>query len=216
VHITLKLKSSTSKPPGVVNAALAGIPKPALDLFQQALASAQDGNHKKSVEQLKQSLELAPQFVQALNELGMQYLQLNELERAADSVRKAIKLAPDAFLLRLNHGLILLQQKKYADAEAELKLALAKNEASALAHEYRGRALIGLQNLDDAEKELRRAIELGGDLAANAHRYLGALYMQRGEDARAITELKEYLRLQPNVKDATQIKQIIKDLSAKQ
>ena len=32
----------------------------------------------------------------------------------------------------------------------------------------------------------------------------------------AIAELQEYLRLQPKVKDAEQIKQIIKDLSAKE
>src|SRR5215813_1159799 len=215
VQITLKPKGSASNPPGVVNAMLAGVPKPAVSLYQQAIESSQAGNHKKAVEQLKQSLELAPQFALALSELGMQYLQLNQLDHAAESLRKAVEIAPEAFLPRLNRGLVLLQQKKFAEADGELKIALARNDSSALAHEYRGRALIGLGRLDEAEKELRRAVELGGDLAANAHRYLGALYMQRGQDDRAIVELREYLRLQPNVKDAQQIKQILKDLGAK-
>jgi tetratricopeptide (TPR) repeat protein len=216
VQISLTPKASTGNPPGVINAALANIPKPARDLYQQALASSQSGDHKKAVEQLKKAIALFPDFPLALNELGMQYLQLNELDRAAESLRGALKQAPDAFLPHLNYGLVLLQQKKYAESEFELRLAIAKNDSFPATHEYRGRALIGLHRLEEAEKELQRALALGGNQAANSHRYLGAIYMQRGEDARAIAELQEYLRLQPKVKDANQIRQIIKDLSARQ
>lgn len=217
VQIRLKPKESVFRnPPGVLNAALAGIPKPALDLYQQALESSQSGDHKKAIDQLKKALTAAPEFVPALNELGMQYLKLNDLARASDSLKTAVKLMPDAFVTRLNYGLVLLQQKKYSEAEIELRAANTRDDKSAPVHEYLGRALIGLQRLDEAEKELKRSVELGGQLAANAHRYLGALYMQRGDDAHAIAELQEYLRLQPKVKDADQIKQILKDLGAKE
>jgi Tfp pilus assembly protein PilF len=216
VQITLKLKTTGANPPGVLNAALANVPKPALDFYQQALTAAQKGDHEKAVEQLKKALALFPEFPLALNELGMQYLQLNELDRAADALHGAVKQVPEAFLPHLNYGLVLLQQKKYDESESELRLAIAKNDSFPAAHEYRGRALIGLHRLEEAEKELQRALALGGDQAANAHRYLGAVYMQRGEDARAIVELQEYLRLQPKVKDADQIRQIIKELSGKQ
>ena len=216
VQINLQLKASAGNPLGLVNAALAKIPKPARDLYQQALASSSTGDHKKAIEQLKQAITMSPEFVLALNELGMQYLQLNELERAAESLRAALKQAPEEFIPHLNYGLVLLQQKRYAESESELRLALEKNDSSAAGHEYRGRALIGLHRLAEAEKELGRALALGGEQAANSHRYLGAIYMQRGEDSRAITELEEYLRLQPKVKDADQVRQIIRDLSAKQ
>jgi tetratricopeptide (TPR) repeat protein len=218
-YIQIRLKPNTGAPshaPGVVNAALANVPKPALDLYERALQSSQAGDHKKAIDQLKKALTLAPEFVPALNELGMQYLGLNDLDKAAGFLQQAVKLAPDTFIPRLNKGLVLLLQKKYQPAESELRLAVSKNDSSPPGHEYLGRALIGLGKLDEAEKELKRALELGGDQAANAHRYLGALYMKRGEDANAIAELQKYLRLQPNVKDAAQINQIIKDLSGKQ
>jgi len=215
VQINLKLKGSPSAQPGLVNSTLSRIPQPARDLYQQALASSQAGNHKQAVDQLKKAILTAPEFVLALNELGMQYLQLNELDHAAESLSAALKQAPEEFIPRLNYGLVLLQQKKYAAAETELRKAIAKEELSAPAHEYRGRALIGLQQLESAEKELLRALALGGEQAASTHRYLGAVYMQMGNDAKAIAELEEYLRLQPKVKDADQIRQIIKDLSAK-
>lgn len=143
----------------------------------------------------------------------MQYLQLNELDRAAESLRAALKQAPREFIPQLNYGLVLLQLKKYAESEAALRLALEENDTLAPTHEYRGRALIGLQKFAEAERELLRALALGGEQAASAHRYLGALYLQLAEDAKAIVELNEYLRLQPAVKDAEQIRQIIRNLS---
>src|SRR5258705_4912882 len=108
----------------------------------------------------------------------MQYLQLNQLDKAAETISAALKQAPDAFVLRLSYGLVLLREKKYADSESQLRLALEQND-SAVAHEYRGRALIGLRRLDEAEQELRRALSIGGDQAATAHRYLGAIYIER-------------------------------------
>ncbi len=212
VQIHLQYREHVSNQPGVINAGLSSIPKPAQDLYEQALASSQAGDHKKSISQLKQAIALAPEFVLALNELGMQYLRVNELQHAAESLRTALKYAPNLFIPRMNYGLVLLQQKQFAKAEVELRQALEKDDLSAPAHEYRGRSLIGLQRLDEAEKELLRAVALGGDQAANSHRYLGALYMERGDDTKARKELEEYLRLQPNVKDAEQIRQIIRDL----
>src|SRR5436190_21695446 len=89
VQITLKPQSSTaSHPAGVVNAALAGIPKPAQELYQQALDSSKAGDHKKAVEELKKALGIAPDFMPALNELGMQYLRLNEPDKAAASLEQ--------------------------------------------------------------------------------------------------------------------------------
>ncbi len=213
VQLHLQYKAPTSNPPAVLNAALANIPKPARDLYEQALAASNAGDHKKAIENLKKAVSIAPDFLMALNELGMQYLKVNELNLAHDSLVLALRQDPEPFILHLNYGLILLQRKQFDKAEAEMRIALDKSNSSAPAHEYLGRALIGLQRLDEAEKELKRALELGGEQAFNAHRYLGAVYMQKGEDEKAIAELKEYLRLQPKVKDAEQIKQIIKDLS---
>jgi tetratricopeptide (TPR) repeat protein len=112
----------------------------------------------------------------------------------------------------INYGYVLLLEKKYTEAEVELHRASDKNANSVLAHLYRARALIRLQRDDEAEKELKRAIDIGGDEANLAHRYLGALYMQRHDNAQAISELETYLRLTPKADDANQIREIIKEL----
>ncbi|MDQ3256271.1 MAG: tetratricopeptide repeat protein [Acidobacteriota bacterium] len=212
VQIQLRVRQSQPNPPAVVNAALLSIPQPARELYDKALAAAQIGDHKKAVEHLQRALAIHPSFPLALNELGLQHMRLGQPDKAADAFRSALKLAPDVFVLHFNYGVLLVQQKKFAEAEAELRRAVESNETSAVAHLYRGRALIGLRRDEEAEGELLTAVRLGGDEVKIAHRYLGAIYNERRDHARAIAALETYLRLEPNAKDAAQVRQIIEDL----
>jgi tetratricopeptide (TPR) repeat protein len=212
VHFQLKYKEGVSVKPDVLDASLASVPPPALKLYQKALAAARDGDARKAVKQLEEAIAAYPQFALALSELGFQYLQLNEPDKANDALQRAIKLAPEAFAPHLSYGRLLIQQKKFAEAEAELKHALKINGTSAQAHFHLARALIGQNNFDAAEVELKRAITLSDDGISEAHRFLGAIYNERGDAKRALEELETYLRLAPNTKDAPQIRSIIKQL----
>jgi Tfp pilus assembly protein PilF len=214
VQIQLQPRDSSTAQAGVVNAALAAIPQPARELYEKALKAAQDGNHKKAVEHLRRALEIYPQFALAFNELGVQHMRLKQTAEAARAFQSALALAPDAAVVHLNYGTLLLQGKDYVKAEAELRRAVELNDASAAAHLQRGRALIGLLRYDEAEQELQRALSLGGDGASMAHRYLGALYIERGDPARAVAALETYLRLAPEATDAPQIRDIVKQLRA--
>ena len=80
---------------------------------------------------------------------------------------------------------------------------------------YLGIATVKLRNYPEAEKELRRAIELGGNQIVLAHYYLGGIYWQARDYRRAVDELETYLRLSPNAPDAERVKTTIKDLRAK-
>lgn len=214
VQIQLQVKRELGSKPAVVNAALAGVPKPALEIYKKALDAIQEGDSKKALEHLRRAIAVYPEFMLAYNELGVQYLRQNQTDKAVDALRTAVKIAPDSFTPRLNYGTALLQGKQFVEADKEFQRALELKESSPLVHLYRGRALIGMRNFKDAEKELRRAVDLGGDEMSLAHRYLGAIYIERGENEQAIKELEEYLRLMPGAKDSEQIKEIIKGLRA--
>ena len=199
-----------------LDASLANVPDVARELYTQALVAARANDHKKAIEQLTKALALYANFAVAWNELGVQNMELGRYKEATEALRAALKLVPDALSTRLNYGFVLLQQKIYPSAESEFRLVIQKNDSLALAHLYRGRALLGLFRDDEGERELRRALELGGAEVNLAHRYLGALYSERGDKARAISELETYLRLEPKAKDAAQIREIIKGLSPTQ
>ncbi|MGH9941597.1 MAG: tetratricopeptide repeat protein [Pyrinomonadaceae bacterium] len=215
VQIQLQLKRAETNRPAVVSAAMLGVPVPARELYEKALGAAQGGDHKKAVEHLQSALALHPEFPLALNELGVQHQLLGQLDKAAAAFRDATKLAPDVFVLRFNYGVVLVRLKKFVEGEAELRKASEKDDKSAAARLYLGRALIGLGRDREAEQELQTAIKLGGDQLSVAHRYLGAIYNERGDRDRAVAALETYLRLEPAAKDAAQIRQIIEDLRAR-
>jgi tetratricopeptide (TPR) repeat protein len=207
--IRLRLKGEAKSTPGVLNAEFANAEN-ALATYQKALQSAQAGNNKAAIEQLKQAISEYPDFMLAYNELGVQYLQVGELNKADEALTKALKLAPDSATPRLTHGILLTVMGKFNLAVTELQAALKQRDQSANGHLYLGQALANLGRFDEAEVQLKRAIELGGDDVKDAHRFLGGIYLQRGDRDRGVAEFETYLKLAPKAKDAEQIRQIVK------
>lgn len=211
VQIQLRPKPSQAMV-GVINAALAGVPRPAVELYKKATASAAANDSKKAVEQLEAAIALHPDFVLALNDLSILYLNLGKPEKAAQALGQAVKIDPNNSTLRFNLGYLLMQMKNFAAADVELHQATVLTSNYSLAHLYRGRVLISLHKFEEAEKELQRVIELAGPEVPMAYRYLGALYAEDGKDASAIDSLEKYLELAPGVKDAGAVREIIKQL----
>ncbi|MET0650666.1 MAG: tetratricopeptide repeat protein [Pyrinomonadaceae bacterium] len=197
--------------PGVVSAS-GPAPEAARARYEKALEASAAGDHKKAVKELKAALEIHPAYPLALNELGAQYMRLGRLDEAAGAFDSAVTLAPEEPVLRINYGILLIRQKKYTEAESQLARAVALDEKIAAARLHRGHALIRLGRGAEAEAELLLAVKLGGPATALARRYLGALYVERGDDARAAVELEEYLRLAPDAADAQQVRAILAGL----
>jgi len=213
VQIQLRLKpAAANNKPAVVNAALASVPKAALDLYQQGAQLAEAGKNREAIENFKRAVSLYPQFVVALNEMSAAYINLGELEPATNALEAAIKIEPNNPTLRLNYGYVLMLKERFADSERELSRAIQLKDELVAAHLYRGRVLIRLRNYDEAEKELNRTLSLGGTSGVMAYRYLGALYSERGETSKAIAALENYLKLTPKAKDSDQVRAIILQL----
>lgn len=211
VQVELRPRATVVKA-AVVDAGLAGAPKQAVELYQKGLAASRSGDYKKAVEHFLAAVNIYPEFVLALNELAGAYINAGQLAQAERTVLSALAYEPDNPTLRLNYGYVLFLAQRYAESERELRRAIRLKEASATAHSYLGVVLIKLGRLDEAEKELLRSIAIGGSSGITAHRYLAALYRERGDRARAIEQLETYLRLAPNARDADQVRMTIKDL----
>lgn len=215
IYLKPKVTRTDRVQPGVRDVALANVPKPAMDLYSQALESAQAGDSRKAVELLKKAVALHAEFAPALNELGVQYLKLGEPDKAADALKTAVKIDAEAFMPRLNYGIALLQSKKFQDSEKELRLAASKNDSSPVAHLYLGVVLLSLQRYDDGEKELLRAAASGRNDVGISHYYLGGLYWRKHEYSRAADELETYLKVAPQAADAERIRATITELRSK-
>lgn len=209
LSIRLTLKDATAAKPSVINADLAKIPKRALELFNKAQELAKNGDRSEAIEQLKAAIVEYPEFMLAYNEIGVQYLKLNDLQKSDEALQAALKIDPKAFMPLMNRGIVLVALKRYKDAEPLLREAVSMKGDQAITHYFLGQAVANLGNFDEAEKELSTAIKLGGDEMKEAHRLLAIIYSSRGDKNHAIAELETYLRLNPTTPDAEQLRNAI-------
>jgi Flp pilus assembly protein TadD len=214
VQINLQPAQNAPKPVGTVSVATSKVPEEAVKLYNDSLESSKAGDNKKAIEQLDGALKIYPEYVAALNEKGVQQMRLKQMDKAAEAFQAALKIAPDLFTPRLNYGVLLVQMKNYPKAVDELYKALKKDSSSAIGHLYIGRALVNLGSYSDAEKFLQLAVKFGNekDETVEAHRYLGAVYIEKKSNEQAAKELERYLTLVPNAKDAKSISNLIKQL----
>lgn len=214
VSIRLKDKANAKKKAVVVDSVAAAAPKRSIELYLKALELSKNGDHSGAIEHLKLAVAEYPEFINAYNEMGVQYMRLGQLDLADETLQKALKLKPDSFEPLLNRGIVMLRLKRYADSEALLRSALTANGSSAIAYYYLGRSLTALERLDEAEATLNKALELGGTAMKEAHRMLADLFIVKRNDQRAIEELEKYLSLSPEAPDADKLRKVISQLKA--
>jgi Putative Zn-dependent protease, contains TPR repeats len=212
LSIRLELKGRARAKPGVLNAEFANVPKSALVHYDKAIEQAKKGDHPGAVEELKLAIKEYPSFMLAFNELGVQYLKLNQLENADLAFQSALKITPDAFAALINRGIANFMMKRYGEAAPILRKALKKNDQSAVGHYFLGQALANLGLFEDAEKELLASLTLGKEEMKEAHRILAIIYTSRGARKQAADELEAYLKLAPDAPDAQKLKDKIRQL----
>jgi len=208
VTIRLVPKGSTDAKPGVIDSRIANVPKKARELFAKGMELANNRDYRGAIDQLNLAIAEYPKFMIAYNELGVQYLRLGELDKADAALQEALKLDAEAYEPVMNRGIVLFTMKKYADAEPVLRKALVVQENSPVAHYFLGQTIANLGKFDEAEKELKIAVETGGEQMKEAHRLLAIIYSSRGDKKRAAGELETYLKLAPNTPDAEQLRRV--------
>ncbi|MDX6613748.1 MAG: hypothetical protein QOD75_2934 [Blastocatellia bacterium] len=216
VDIHLQLKRGAAARTGVLNAALASVPKPAVELYDKAIEAVRAGDSGRAISQLQAAISYYPEFTIALNELAIQYLKVNQPEKAVETLRRALRIRPEEFALLLNYGIALVEKNDLAEAEAQLRRAVTKNDSDWSAHMYLGVALMKLRNYNEAEKELLRTLAIGGEGLSLPHYYLGGIYWGKRDYRRAADELEKYLKLAPKAPDTERTRASIKELRSKQ
>ncbi|HWF89814.1 MAG TPA: tetratricopeptide repeat protein [Pyrinomonadaceae bacterium] len=212
LNVRLTLKDEAKSKPGILNAELANVPERALAHYNTAAEQAKKNDHLAAIQELKLAIKEYPSFMLAFNELGVQYLKMNQPQDADESFQAALKLSPDAFGVLINRGIANVMMERYGEAVPILRKALKKNNESAVGHYFLGQSLANLGLFDDAEKELLTSLTLGKEEMKEAHRILAIIYSSRGDKAKAADQLETYLKLAPNVPDAEKLREKIRQL----
>ena len=215
IYLRPKRQAANPNQPGVLNAALASVPKQAVELYHRGVELARKGDTRRALDLLKLAVEAHPNFPLALSEMGVLYIKLKQPEKAAEALRAALKLAPEDHQTLLAYGRTLLDLQRLSESEEQFRKALKVNPASPWAHFYLGVIMLKRRENESAEAAFKTAISSGGDHVAQAHYYLGGLYWNKHQYQQAADELEAYLRLVPNAPDAARLRETIREFRKK-
>ena len=179
----------------------AGIPGEAKQAYEGAIRSFKEGQREEAVRGLEHALEIYPNYFRAINDLGVIYMKMNNLDDAARLFERATKIAPRVYHPRLNLGIILTRRGKYKEAVSLLDSLYRENQSISEVRIALGDVLIAMNRLDEAEPHLRAALldsRLDRGTAGNAHYQLGLLFNKKQKYNSAVIELSQAVQSIPN------------------
>jgi Flp pilus assembly protein TadD len=109
--------------------------------------------------------------------------------------RDTVAKQPGNERARVAYGVALLSMRRFADAEAQLQVAVDLDRADPMAESRLGAAQAAQGKLENAIVHLERAVALRPD-DVDAHRWLGQAYAIRRQDALAVPHFMRALEVQ--------------------
>jgi len=135
--------------------------------------------------------------------LGNAYADAGDLEAATRCFRKTLQIAPDFEQAHDQLGQVLIQQKKFTEAEAQYAEILGLNPYSADAHKRLGDVLVREGRYSEAEAEYSNALMMKPD-DADINQSLNIARL-KAENERNFTNLYNALNILPTAETHTQI-----------
>jgi Flp pilus assembly protein TadD len=218
VSLVLQKESSRgdAAAPGVNIAATVNARPPSNAQAQQALDRAQELLFRKhdpaaSVDEFKKVVKSDPWYGPGYVLLGLAYMQTQRWSDAQLAFTQASKVEPGNAQAFLGLGSALNEQHDYTGAQKALEHSLDLNPDSAEAHYELARSLGAQGKWQEAGPHVSRALEINPDYPG-PHALMGNVYLEAQNPAFALTEFREYLRLDPQGSLAPAVKQIIPEI----
>lgn len=174
-----KMSTSESNPTGLIGDALvkAGMLHEAVPYFMRSLSLRPD----------------APDRYKMLNNIGLYWYEMGQVERAVEFYRQALAIEPNFGDALGNLAQALLDIGQTKEAAEVCRRALAVQPESSL-HALFGRILLAQGRLDEAIEQFTVSLAARPG-AADVHNDLGAVLLQAGRRDEAIECFREAIRL---------------------
>jgi tetratricopeptide (TPR) repeat protein len=191
-------------------------PATARKAFENAHKLIEQSDIDGAIAELVKAITIYPDYVNARNSLGVQYLKRKRLTEAAEQFKTILEKNPKYFNARLNLGIVFVEQKRFAEAIEELSQAVTLDSSQPAPHLFWGVAALDMDDLIVAERELVKALLFGGEQYSNAHYYFAHIYLKTGHREEAVRELTLFLKNANAGEMATQARALLQQLTAKQ
>jgi tetratricopeptide (TPR) repeat protein len=167
------------------------VPKKAFQAFVKAQHYVESAQPGPAIEQLQLAIKLDPQWRDAHVNLGAQFARAGRSREAVAEFEEALRIGPPAALIYTNYGAALASVNRMPEAEAAVREALRLEPKSA-----RPNYLLGhiLATRPGQEEEALSHLRAAFDEVPNARIVAAQVLWRRGDQAGAVTQLREYLK----------------------
>ncbi|HWQ37656.1 MAG TPA: type IV pilus biogenesis/stability protein PilW [Burkholderiales bacterium] len=161
-----------------------------------AAAYYQTGQYAVSLEEIEKALSADPEFVPALNQLGLVYLALGKEREAQAQFQKALRLDPNDSALNNNYGMLLCRRGRDREAMRYFEKALSNPlyQTPEVAYVNAGLCARSQGDLARAEEFMRKARALAPD-QPQALFVLADINLGRGNAREARELIMRHLRV---------------------
>ncbi|XP_019854061.1 PREDICTED: transmembrane and TPR repeat-containing protein 4-like isoform X2 [Amphimedon queenslandica] len=163
--------------------------------FAMGNVLAQQGN-RSCEKYYRQALELKPDYILALTNLGLVLLNTGRAKEAEECYKRALSIKPDHITANINMGHLCRLQERWGEALEHYNRAKERRPHSSVMHYYAGWMLSETGKEEEAKRELTAAIEMhkrvGKGEYGDAHLLLGRLLASEGSKPTSVRRLKGY------------------------
>jgi type IV pilus assembly protein PilF len=154
--------------------------------LELALGYFNNGQTNIALDELKQSIQIDPNFFESHNLRGLLYMRLNDLNLAEESFQRALVLNPRAATVQHNYGWLLCRQRRYADSSRYFMMALDDPMYAERAKTWMALGLCQMEagQQKNAEASLLRSFEMDPNNPIVAYN-LALVFFQNAEYARS-------------------------------
>ncbi|MBI1765920.1 MAG: tetratricopeptide repeat protein [Acidobacteria bacterium] len=192
------------------------VPGNARKEFDRGVGNLKSNKSEQAIASLKKAVEIFPDYYDALELLGTEYLKNGQHEAALEAFTTALRVNKRSFKCTYGIGVANLKLNRLPEAVEWLEKAAQLEPNSTNVQMMLGLAYGTGGTFDKAKTAFEKALQLGGAAAAEAHFYLAGLYNKQDKFHEAWTELELYLKEGKNLKDPGQIKAMIEKLKERE
>lgn len=216
VEFILKYKKGEGPPTATAPVFAQDVPKAARNEYERGSNNLKGNKTDQAISSLKKAVEIFPDYFDALELLGTEYVKSGQYEAAIPVLKHAIEINKRAPRSLYAIGVAYLKLSRLPDAIDSLDKSAQLDGASVNTQMMLGLAYGSSGEFDKSEVAFKKTLQLGGPAAAEAHYYLTGLYNKLERYREAWQELELFLKESKNVKDPAQIKAMIANLKEKE
>lgn len=192
------------------------IPESAKQTYQKALVLLDSQKKEQGWKELKSAIEMFPDYYDALERLGTEYVKAKHFLPAEILLQKAVEINSRGYKSWYGLAYARYSQNKINEAIEAVQKSTSLNQFSVEPFLLEGVLYRRAGSYPQAEKQLKKAKDLSKGSVPEVHWQLALLYgnnLNRYQEA--ADELELFLKASPNNKNAEDIKKLIKQFKDK-